>query len=60
MWMAPALQEFSAIATVRQYSRVFGLFAQRSDVLLALMGSTDQVPIGSSNLGEFQSFGGVS
>jgi hypothetical protein len=34
-----------------QSSRVFGLFAQRSDVLLALMGSTEQVPIGFANLG---------
>ena len=44
VWMAPALQEFSVIATVCQYSRVSGLFAWR--LPLALMSSASKVPIG--------------
>jgi len=34
------------LAAFDQSSRVYGLFAQRYSLLLALMGSTDQVPIG--------------
>jgi len=42
--MAPALQEISVIAMVRQYSRVSGLFAWQ--LPLALMSSASKVPIG--------------